>query len=166
MTEYVLLHPDGDTFTLVPAQVDKPILTTRDQAPKTVRRLALERELAALRAEEDDDVDTEQSWWAPPISTQPEPAPEWHSEFKPRDEAGRRYAGTYVGADGVARTELHHSEQRPGPQHVCECSQAFYDRAAYVSHSQSCGVHARFISDPRYEPGAFVQGGVERHPLR
>lgn len=183
MTEYVLLHPDGDTFTLVPALVDKPILTTVEHAPKTVRMLALERELAALRDEVDDD-ELGAGGFVLPVG--------WESAAEaraaraglnkgvsltiegahdarlpaPPDEAGRRYAGTYVGADGVARTELHHSEQRPGPQHVCECSQAFYDRAAYVSHSQSCGVHARFISDPRYEPGAFVQGGVERHPLR
>lgn len=166
MTEYVLLHPDGDTFTLVPALVDKPILTTVEHAPKTVRRLALERELAALDAEEgimrEPSLAIDEPGWAPPSSTL---TIETRGPM-PVDEAGRRYAGTYLGADGVARTELHFTEQRPGPQHVCECSQAFYDRVAYVRHSQSCAVHTKFVSDPRYEPGAFVQGSTEQHPYR
>lgn len=157
MTEYVLLHPADDEILLVPALVDRPVLVPKTDAARTVKRLALERQLAELDAEEGR---------VPGLSNVSVAFVDDYPAARLPDEPGPRYAGTYVGADGVARTELHFTEKKPGPGHVCECGQAFYDRSAYLLHGRSCGIHVQVVADPRYEKDAFMHGSTEKHPLR
>ncbi len=172
MTEYVILHPEGDTFELFPALVDRPIMTTKADAPKTVKRLALERAQAALAAqmaELDAEEGVSRTNGLSSIETVAPPEwarPDFSDDPVPVADARVPAPGRHLGADGIWRTELHHTTKSPGPQHVCECNQSFYNAQAFVDHSKSCAVHRRFVAHPSYEPGAFVQGGLEPHPLR
>lgn len=141
---WVLLIPPGVAVHHIEADVPEPVLVPADDheaAAKKIRLLALEREMRALRAELGDDP-------APAAARVDSitglPVPVRHSEPAEAlagDPIGaHRYAGTFVGADGVARTELHHTERRPGPKHVCPCGQAFYSADAHAAHAQRCPV--------------------------
>lgn len=136
---WVLLIPYGASVHHIEADVTEPVLVPADDheaAAKKIRLLALEREMRALRADlgDPEPADTVHARGTPPL-----PVPVRHPEPEALD-VGHRYAGTFVGADGVARTELHHTERRPGPKHVCPCGQAFYAPDAYQAHAQRCAV--------------------------
>lgn len=156
MTEYVILHPEGDTFELVAAAIDAPKMFPKADAERTVKRLALERALAEMDAEDG-------------ITHAVDPYPsitQFVAEVREQavevDEAARRNVGSFLGADGVTRTELHHTERKAGPQHVCMCNQAFYDPSAYKLHVRTCQMYRRVVSPPNAEPGAYVHGSAEQ----
>lgn len=145
---WVLLIPPGVAVHHIEADVPEPVLVPADDheaAAKKIRLLALEREMRALRAELGDApapaaARVDSLTGLPVPVRHPEPAgPEALAPVG--DPAGaHRYAGTFVGADGVARTELHHTERRPGPSHLCPCGQAFYRADAADAHAARCAV--------------------------
>lgn len=145
---WVLLIPPGVAVHHIEADVPEPVLVPADDheaAAKKIRLLALEREMRALRAELGDGpapvaARVDSITGLPVPVRHPEPAgPEALAPVG--DLAGaHRYAGTFVGADGVARTELHHTERRPGPGYVCACGQAFYSPDAHAQHAARCAM--------------------------
>lgn len=143
MTAWVVLYPKGDTVTAVEAIVDGPVMVQREVAEATIRRIALERELAEVRDIEARAAGIVQPTLAP-IAYNPEPAP---VDPKPDPPVAGLDAGVdgelerRVGADGVVRWERHFTAQVPGPRHVCFCNRAF-DDAGYRAHVDRCPEYA------------------------
>ncbi len=135
---WVLLIPPNAIVHHIEADVPEPVLVAADDhaaAAKKIRLLALEREMRALRSELGDEPHTTLH-----VPLDPAPDPPVADRHSDPIEAHARYAGTFVGADGVARTELHHTERRPGPAHVCPCGQAFYHADAHQAHAARCAM--------------------------
>lgn len=140
---FIVLHHPSVEVVLVEADVPQPLLMPADdheQVARRIRRMALERELAALRAEDDDT----------PIS-----AP----NLPPMAEFGR--VELVVGADGKERTERHIVASVPGPTHLCVCGRAFYVHAALAEHASACAM-AREATTIKGNamPGKRVHGSI------
>lgn len=138
---FIVLHNPADEVVLVEANVAAPQLLPADDTDavaRRIRRIALEQELAALRAADGD---------------APVPAP----ISVPLDGV----VEAVVGADGVKRTERHFVAQVPGPSHACPCGRAFYAPAALAEHQSACPV-ARETATIRGNavPGKRVHGSI------
>jgi len=131
---WIVLHPAGDTVTVLEANVAAAVLLPggdREHAAKVIRRLALERELAELDAELGDMLPA-----APALEQ--EVGAEDDPDVGADSPAVESFAGTFVGADGVARTERHFTERRPGTPHICVCGRAFNAGDRLAQHQRSC----------------------------
>lgn len=177
MTEWVVLIPAGDTGAVYEADVAQPVVTPISHAERTIRRLALERELAELRAEEagagigpwpDPANDLEPP--PPPVAAVAAGVPSvWPVDAVAAEVPGPGALDTgghelveRVGADGITRRELMFSAQVPGPQFACFCEQVFTDQARFVAHARTCSRYAGVVrvGGAQHEPGSFKWGVV------
>jgi hypothetical protein len=167
MTEWVVLIPAGDTGRVYEADVSKPVVAPISDAERMIRRLALERELAELQAEEGgalwDPAPQPGTLSAPPFTAVAAVASEVPATVPvaavdaevPEGEVVAR-----VGADGITRWERNFSARVPGPQYVCFCEQCFTDQRLYLAHIKTCGRYsgAVRVGGAQHEPGSFKWG--------
>lgn len=177
MTEWVLLIPTGDTAQVHNAKVDRPTVCPAEAAAVTIRRLALERELAELRDLEDragihmPEPHELPAWPADlPVDAAMVPVPAHPSMLPPpvaereTEPTGPRGLERRVGADGVVRYEAHHEARVPGPQWVCFCGHAFTVQANYNAHRSACDAYSSATTARGQGiPGAHVWGNTTGH---
>lgn len=148
---WILLVPVGHTVAVHEADIDTPVLTTTDKAETTIRRIALERELAMLRAQEGTD-----GW----VETEPEPV---HYDTPAPVRVPDEGVVERAGADGIVRRERLQTFQHPGPSHVCFCEQVFHDKARFDAHKRACTRYAAAVAPggrDAHEPGSHKWGNT------
>lgn len=146
---WILLVPAGTLVHHIEADVAEPVVLSADDheaAAKKIRLLALEAEMRALRADlGEPDLEPPNSPVANRQTGPQRATPVASREPEPHMPQGST-PGTFVGADGVARTELHHTERRPGPRHLCPCGAAFYDPTAHRIHLETCATGREVVT--------------------
>lgn len=169
MTEWVVLIPAGDTAHTYEADVASPQIAPYQHADRMIRRLALERELAELRAEEGyDDTPTmpapglglvyPEDVRVPmdPLESAPMPVATVDAGVPGPEVVDR------IGADGIIRRERMTSYSVPGPRFSCFCEQVFHDRDLFAAHARTCARYAGAtrVGGAQHEPGSFKWGVV------
>lgn len=169
MTEWVVLIPAGDTAHTYEADVASPQIAPYQHADRMIRRLALERELAELRAEEgleptpaharaaDDPYDRIDAYQLrPEPGLAPMPVATVDAGVPGPEVVDR------IGADGIIRRERMTSYSVPGPRFSCFCEQVFHDRDLFAAHARTCARYAGAtrVGGAQHEPGSFKWGVI------